>query len=123
MRALVLWTEPDFVHDNDHALSPTGKRTRESLVHCTRQFENHQLPQYAEFRTPPHNVRCNFVAKVEAMLRGDVSFLARTLLFRACDLHRLVVAHADEDGTHRDGGLGLGPASVEAFLRDCEMLW
>lgn len=57
------------------------------------------------------------------MLRGDVSFLARTLLFRACDLHRLVVAYAAEDGAHGDGGLGLGPASVEAFLRDCEMLW
>lgn len=57
------------------------------------------------------------------MLRGDVSFLARTLLFRACDLHRLVVAYAAEDGAHGNGGLGLGPASVEAFLRDCEMLW
>eukprot|EP00752_Nemacystus_decipiens_P013482 g11941.t1 len=60
--------------------------------------------------------------QVEAMLRGDVSFLARTLLFRACDLHRLVVAYAAEDGTHTDDSLGLGPASVEAFLRDCEML-
>lgn len=57
------------------------------------------------------------------MLRGDVSFLARTLLFRAGDLHRLVVAYAAEDGAHGDGGLGLGAASVEAFLRDCEMLW
>ncbi|CAM9958842.1 unnamed protein product [Scytosiphon promiscuus] len=47
--------------------------------------------------------------QVEAMLRGDVSILARTLLFRACDLHRLVIAR-------------LGPAAVEEFLRDCEML-
>eukprot|EP00903_Cladosiphon_okamuranus_P017455 g16077.t1 len=60
--------------------------------------------------------------QVEAMLRGDVSFLARTLLFRACDLHRLVVADAAEDGAHGGGGLGLGLASVEAFLGDCEML-
>lgn len=69
------------------------------------------------------------------MLRGDVSLLARTLLFRACDLHRLVIARAAEGGGEGDAdgddegvgagglGLGLGPAAVEAFLADCEMLW
>lgn len=57
------------------------------------------------------------------MLRGDVCFLARTLLFRACDLHRLVVACNTEGGACDDGELGLGPALVEAFRKECEMLW
>lgn len=57
------------------------------------------------------------------MLRGDVSLLARTLLFRACELHRLVVAYGAEDDVDGDGGLGLGAAPSQAFLRDCEMLW
>lgn len=57
------------------------------------------------------------------MLQGNASFLARTLLFRACDLHRLVIACSVECGTDGDGGLGLVPARVEAFLTDCEMLW
>lgn len=57
------------------------------------------------------------------MLRGDVSFLARTLLFRACDLHRLAVACDAESGVENEGELGLGPAPVEVFLKDCEMLW
>ncbi|CAM9112102.1 unnamed protein product [Ectocarpus sp. 12 AP-2014] len=60
--------------------------------------------------------------QVEAMLRGDVSLLARTLLFRACDLHRLVIACTGGGGVDGDGGLGLGQAPVEAFLKDCEML-
>lgn len=57
------------------------------------------------------------------MLRGDVSLLARTLLFRACELHRLVVAYTAEGNADGDGGLGLEAAPVEAFLKDCEMLW
>lgn len=57
------------------------------------------------------------------MLQGNVSFLARTLLFRACDLHRLVIACTAEGGADGDGGLGLVPARVEAFLADCEALW
>ena len=57
------------------------------------------------------------------MLRGDVSFLARTLLFRACDLHRLVVTCSAEGGAESNGELGLASAPVEAFLKDCEMLW
>lgn len=61
--------------------------------------------------------------QIEAMLQGDISFLARSLLFRACDLHRLAVMCSVEGGAEDDGELGLHPAPVEAFLRDCEMLW
>lgn len=59
------------------------------------------------------------------MLRGDVAFLARTLLFRACLLRRLVVACSAEGGAESNGNneLGLGPAPVEALLKECEMLW
>lgn len=58
------------------------------------------------------------------MLRGDVSFLARTLLFRACDLHRLAVGCSAEGYAENDSDeLGLDAAPVGAFLKDCEMLW
>lgn len=61
--------------------------------------------------------------QVEAMLRGDVSFLARTLLFRACDLHRLAVVSNTKTSTEDDNDLGLGPALVEASVKECEILW
>lgn len=76
--------------------------------------------------TPPsllRGPRFGLRSQVEAMLRGDVSFLARTLLFRACDLHRLVVTCSAEGGAESNGELGLASAPVEAFLKDCEMLW
>lgn len=64
-----------------------------------------------------------YLLQVEAMLQGNVSFLARTLLFRACDIHRLVIACTAESGADGDCGLGLVPARIKAFLRDCEVLW
>lgn len=61
--------------------------------------------------------------QVEAMLRGDVSFLARTLLFRACELHRsAIVCQAKGSGEHASE-LGPDPAPVKAFLEDCKTLW
>lgn len=57
------------------------------------------------------------------MLRGDLSFLARTLLFRASDLHRLAIVCKTKTAVEDDGDLGLGAAPVEKFLKACEMLW
>lgn len=57
------------------------------------------------------------------MLRGDISFLARTLLFRASDLQRLAVGCNGDGSLEDDSELGLSPAPVQAFLKDCEMLW
>lgn len=57
------------------------------------------------------------------MLRGDISFLARTLLFRACDLHRLAVFCTAKTDVKDDGDLGLGTEPVEKFVKDCEILW
>lgn len=77
------------------------------------------------FQEPPLSLGShhNSPLQIEAMLQGDVSFLARSLLFRACDLHRLAVMCSGEGGAEDDGELGLRPAHVEAFLKDCEMLW
>lgn len=63
------------------------------------------------------------VVQVESSLRGDISFLARTLLFRAYDIHRLAVVCNGDGGVEDDSELGMGSAPVEAFLKECEMLW
>lgn len=64
-----------------------------------------------------------FSPQVEAMLAGDISFLARALLFRAIDLRRMSVGYNVEGGAEEDSELGLDPASVEALFHDCEVFW
>lgn len=96
-------------------------------------FHSHSRPailffpedKHYVFQQPPLSLGShhNSFLQIEAMLQGDVSFLARSLLFRACDLHRLAVMCSGEGGAEDDGELGLRPAHVEAFLKDCEMLW
>ncbi|CAM9121705.1 unnamed protein product [Discosporangium mesarthrocarpum] len=65
-------------------------------------------------------------AQVETILGSNISFLARTLLFHACDMQRLALLSnsAFNAGLHGgDGNLGLSPAAVQALLAECEGLW
>ncbi|CAM9529964.1 unnamed protein product [Choristocarpus tenellus] len=70
--------------------------------------------------------------QVESILRGNVSFLARTLLFRACDLPRLSLLCNTREGIDAVGGdgsgsgevdMGLGAIPVQSLQLECEALW